>query len=198
MHANSSGCFTDVDGSVHLSGLQTLQTRHSYQKKCVTSTSVTKQDPLKIGLPKIDPPPCPPLTFCLYKKTLVKGKLHQRSKKMQGEKKENSQGRQKKIFFSHKPSQRTFSSSSRVINNILSHVLWGVLQILKPPPGGRSQLSPEKEHRSQTSWNQKVDDIVSLTTNQKDVHKLIKTPQSPLTLSLKILKAFGEFESFKY
>ena len=41
---------------------------------------------------------------------------------------------------------KTFSSSLRTIDNILSHVLGAVLQVLKPPPGGRSQLYVTHKH----------------------------------------------------
>ena len=41
---------------------------------------------------------------------------------------------------------RTFSSSSRDVDNILSHVLRAVFQILKPPPDERSELYVAYKH----------------------------------------------------
>ena len=96
---------------------------------------------------------------------------------MQGERKENRQDKKKNLAMK---SSQGLSSFSRAIDNILSHVLWGVLQILKPPPGGRSQLTPEKNTDPRQVRTRRVMTLsLSPPTNQKDVHKLIKTPQSP-------------------
>ena len=177
MHANSSGCFTDADGSVHLSGLQT-QDQTLYQKKCVTSTSVTKQDPLRPSQNRY--PPKSSADLCLYKKNLIKGKPSSEKWENAGGKKGKQTSKIKKKKNLSMKSIQGLSSSSRAIDSILSHVLWDVLQILKPPPGGRSQLTPEKNTDPRPVRTRRVMTLsLSPPTNQKDVHKLIKTPQSP-------------------
>ena len=74
---------------------------------------------------------------------------------------------------------RTFSSSSRTIDNILSHVLGAVLQVLRLPPHGRSQLHAAHKHvepRLATTRR-----LMTLTLNYLTTHQSGKCP-APQTL----------------
>lgn len=104
-----------------------------------------------------------------------------------------SKARQNKNDLAITQSRGTFQLPPQgPVDNILSHVLRVILQILKPPPGGRSE-----QYAAQIIWNQKVENVDSLLTScqrdQKNIQELIThpTPSSPC-----LYKPFPE--SFKH
>ena len=79
---------------------------------------------------------------------------------------------------------RIFGSSSRTMDNILTLVLWAVLQILKPLPGGRrSRLCCSQACGPQTSWNQKVDDADSRWPHHQPVRRISMSWSHPRSLN---------------
>ena len=129
----------ESDGQKRLAGYSPWGRKNRTQLSDLTTTRA-----LCMGPSQDRQPPwlrCPLSASCLQKTfsflgfpQVPKNKFNERREKMW--KQENTQARPKKKNLAIK--QRIFSSSSRAINNILSHILWAVLQILKPPPGGKS------------------------------------------------------------
>ena len=67
---------------------------------------------------------------------------------------------------------RTFGSSSRTIDNIMSHVLWAVMQILKPHQVEEVNCMLPTSSRPQTSWNQKVKDADSPLPHHQPIRRM--------------------------
>lgn len=82
------------------------------------------------------PHSCPPPAFLYIENFHQRISLIRDGRKYR--EKENSQARQSLAI--QQRQEPLVSSSSKTIDNILSHVLGAVLQVLKPLPNGRSQL----------------------------------------------------------
>ena len=63
---------------------------------------------------------------------------------------------------------RTFSFPSRAIGNILSHILWTILKIMKPSLGGKT-VGYLQACKPQVGWNHKVDDADSWLLHQQPI-----------------------------
>ena len=84
------------------------------------------------------------------------------------------------------PLNKDFSASSRA-DNILNHLLCAVLQILKPPPGRRSQLYAAHKHIDPRAVGTRrlmrlTLSITSPPASQKNIHKLITHHITPSLL----------------
>ena len=97
------------------------------------------------------------------------------------QKEENSRARWNNTL-AIKQSQGPLVLPQRSIDNVLSHILWGIFKILKPSPGGRNSLyaSPKQvEPRwiRTEGWGCWLP-ITSPPANQNNVHELIMSSSS--------------------
>ena len=82
-------------------------------------------------------------------------------------------------------------TSLRGIDNVLSHILWTVLRIVKPSPRGRRLLYAAHKHIDSrpvgTRRLMMLTSIASPLTNQKNVHELSTYPTTHLPLCLSLI-----------
>ena len=130
------------------------------------------------GRPSQSGPPCMASTcLSIYRKTFVKEPI-QSEKWKNTEKKENSNNNS-----AIQQSQRRLVSSSKTMDNILSHVLGAVLQVLKPPLVEEANCVLPT-YRPQTSWNQKVDDTDSQSPHHPPIRKVSMSWSHPAPQTL--------------
>ena len=100
---------------------------------------------------------------------------------------ENSQARQNNNSLAIQQSPRPLVSSSKIIDNILSHVLGAVLLVLKLPPSGRSQLNTAYKHMDPRPVGTRR--LMTPTPNYLTTHQSGKCPQADQALSSKTLRS---------